>query len=294
MQPEPTNDAVAATQQFLDGQPAQQQPEPPTPQPAPSQQPTQQPANDQPLDPFASMFDAANQTPTEPAAPPTQPTESAPEPTQPQQPQQPVEPSQPQQPAPQEATQPQVAPSQEEDYQTFDEYMNNVTKEFDNSPELPDVEKIDPNDPQAIKKFFDDLVTTAVRKAEQSVGRKSAIQAAERQAWDGAFNKYPSLKTNKPLRDMVHNMRMGYFQRGQAITPVQAANKVLEIFNQNYKKGITDNQVQTKIEQVQPNSGGGTPVETTLDRNQILSDLQTGGEQALASYLDSQIKSGKL
>lgn len=307
MQPssEPTSDATAQVQQFLDNQqPAQQ---PPTPTTQPSNQtpaPEPQPAQQQPLDPFASMFEAAPQPATEPT--PTEPASQTPqEPSQPN-PQpaiQPVEPAtQPTQAAtqPTQATQPtpsqstQASSTSQDDYQTFDEYMNGITKDFGTSPEMPDVEKIDPNDPQAIKTFFDGLVTTAVKRAEQGVARKEAIRTAERNQWEKAFTDYPSLRTNKPLRDMVHNMRMGYFQRGQAITPKQAADKVLELFNGQYKKGVADNKVTTTYEQVQPNAGGGTTVQTTADQQERLTALQTGGEQALIDMLDADIKAGRL
>lgn len=289
MQPnsQPTPADVASVDAFLTGQPQaepqvqpQMQPEQPTPQAAPTQAPT---------DPFASLFasePAEPTTPTEPATPPTQPTqptEPTPQPTE----STPTEP----QPAPQ-VEQPQVAPTEE--YETYDQYMARVTANVPQAPTQPDPESVDPNDPQAIKGFFDELVNTAVQRAQSETARSSAVQNAERQAWDDAFNKYGSLKDNKQLRDTVHTIRMGYFQRGVALTPTQAADKLLESLGHERRAGAAGAQVVTTYEQVQPNGGGsGAPIPTELDTKNTLEAVQTGGETALAEILDAQIKNGK-
>lgn len=297
MQPnsEPTPADIAAVSAHLGGQPApapeptpapapQMQPADPTPQPAPTQQPT---------DPFASLFASEPAaTPTEPVAPaaptePTQPTEPTP------QPQQPVEP----QPAPQEPAAPQPAPQQPaaQEYETFDEYMARVTANVPQAPAQPDPEQIDPNDPAAIKGFFDDLVNTAVQRSNHEIARRTAMQTAEKAAWDSAFDKYGSLRTNKALRDTVHTIRMGYFQRGVALTPTQAADKLLESMGQERRAGAAGAQVVTTYENVQPNGGGsGAPVPTNLDNKTALERVQTGGETALADILDAEIKAGRL
>lgn len=300
---EPSADAVAAVQANLEGsqpisqpnipqQPAYQQPVAPTSQPAPtsqaaSQAPQQQAAPvAQPQDPFSTLFQEQPQ--------PQQPT--VPTPT-PQPTQQPVEPSQP---ALQEPIAPVVPdPSEptapvEPQYQTFDEYMKEVTGSVGEEAPLPDASQIDPTDEAGIKTFFDDLVNTAVQRASQKIGRDQAIQTSERNLWDSAMDKYGSLKTNKNLRDMVHAIRMGEFQKGVAITPTQAADRLLDALKSQYQKGVADNQVVTTIENVQPTGGGGQTIQTTADMDNVLESVQTGGETALAAYLDTQVKAGNI
>lgn len=289
---EPTSNDVAAVNQMLGGQPAPQAPAPqPTPapqapapqapaEPAPAQQqpaqPTPQPSpTSQPQDPFSTLFEQPAPTPQ-----PTQPTEPVTTP----QPQQPAEPSQP---VPE-------AQAPVEQYQTFDEYMESVTQGIGEDIATPDPSNIDPNDEAGIKTFFDDLVNTAVQKASQEVSRSQAIQTTERRLWDDAMGKYGSLRDNKQLRDMVHSIRMGEFQKGIAITPTQAADRLLDALKSQYQQGIADNQVVTTIEQVQPSGGGGQQIQTSSDTQQVLTDIQHGGENALANYLDGQIKAGKL
>lgn len=242
----------------------------------PVAEPVAQPVQPAPAEPAADPF-AAFGAPAEPSQPVTAPTPPS-EPTP--QPQQPVEP---QQSAPQD------------NYQSYEDYMNEVLKDVPKPNDVPNPNDISPDDPEGLKKFFDDLVNTAVAKATSEISRKTALQSKERALWDEAFDKYGSLKTKPQLRDMVHNIRMGYFNRGIAITPKQAADKLLESLGNQYKQGVADNQVVTTIESVQPTGGGsGNQAPTSMDRNEMLTSLQTGGETALAEMLDAQIKAGKL
>lgn len=282
MQPnsEPTPQDVASVAATM-GQPTQQ----PEAQPAPQSQPAQpisQPApTSQPAaDPFTLFA--------------TQPTEAAPV-TEPSQPTEPVatatEASQPvAQPVAQTPPAPEAAPT----YQTYEEYLDSITQGVPKAPDQPDPSTVDNTDPNAIKGFFDDLMNTAEKRFEANYERKQAIQTAEKKGWDEAFSKYGSLRENKGLRDMVHNIRMGNFNRGIALTPTQAANQLLESLKGQYNKGVVDNQVVTTIESVQPTGGGSTAVPTTADRDATLTSFQTGGETALADYLDGEVKAGRL
>lgn len=305
---EPTQTDVASVQAMLDGAPAPQpgttvqptaapvqappaapaqQPSQPTPQPAPSQQPAG--------DPFESLF-----TPTEPAAPqapapqPTQPTEPS-APSEPVPTPQPTPPVETPQPTTTPATTPTPQTTSEEQYQSYDDYMKEAIGNLPPAPELPDHSKISPDDEAGIKNFFDNLVNTAVERAKQETARTNAIQATERTLWDAAFDKYGSLRKNKELRDMVHSIRMGHFQKGVAITPTQAADKLLGALKAKYQEGVADNTVVTTIESTQPQGGqSGQPVPTTLDKQNVLLAIQDGGETALAEHLDAEIKAGRM
>lgn len=283
MQPnsEPTPTDVAMVAAAMDGtpQPAPQ-PQPQTPAPEPAQQPqpvTPQPApSQQPTDPMASLFASEPGQPTEPPTP------------QPQQPTEPV------QPAPQAPAQMPAPVDEAPTFETYDEYIARVTAGVPVVPDQPDPSKINPDDPEAIKGFFDELINTAVTKAQAETQKSTAIQTAERRAWDEAFEFSPTLKSNKKLRDIVHNIRVANFQRGVALTPIQAAQQLLEISGASYNKGVADNQVITTYEAVQPNGGGsGTPIETSLDKDSTIKAVQDGGESALAGILDREIKAGR-
>lgn len=287
--PAPTPAAPAQQQQPQQTpaqQPAQQQPAAPTQQPAPTQQQG---------DPFQQLL--VSEQPSEPTATPApQPTQQPTEPTSHQQ-QQPMQTQPAQQPQQQQQTQPQQQPAPEatpaSQEVSFDDYMNSILADVPEAPQMPDPTAINPNDEAAIGEFFNNLMQTAEQRFEANYAKKQAIQNSERTLWDGAMDKYPSLRSNKELRDTVHAIRRADFDRGLATTPTQAAEKLLASLNANYQKGIVDNQVQTTIEQVQPTGGGSQGVPTTLDQDQVLQSVQTGGETALTEYLDKQIKAGR-
>lgn len=286
---EPSAQDVAAVAAALGGQPvpapapAQQQPVQPTPQPTPSQQPaepvqpTQTAQPTEPSDPFASLFAS------EPVAAPAQPTQ----PTEPVAPVQPTAvPAEPGQPAaPVQPTEP-VAPKQ----QTYEEYIDSITSGVPKAPVRPDPMAINPDDPTAIKGFFDDMFVAAKAEFKAEYARDEAIRVSENNLWNEAMDKYGSLRSNKELRGMVHAIRMDEFNRGIAITPTQAADRLLAALKGQYNKGVADNQVVTTIEQVQPTGGGGTTIPTSIDSDKALLAVQTGGETALAQILDAQFK----
>lgn len=244
----------------------QMQPEAPVSQPAPTQQPT---------DPFATLFASEPVAPVAPVEPPSQPLE----PVAPVTPQTPTEP---------------IAPVTSE-YETYEEYMDKVMANVPEAPTRPDPSTIDPDDPNAIKGFFDEMFDSARKQFESDSARKDAIKSSEKQLWDSAMDKYGTLRKNKELRDMVHNIRMANFQRGVAMTPTQAADKLISALQGQYQKGIADNQVVTTYENVQPTGGQtGQALPTTNDTKTILERVQTGGETALADILDAEIKAGRL
>lgn len=294
---EPSAQDIAAVSAFVDGtapaQPVAQPVAQPTPQPVapapvtPAQQPapvTPQPAPTQQGDPFASLF-----------APPTEPVAQQVAPPVPTPNTQPTEPYQPA-PAPAPTTPPaQTAPvappaAPAPTTQTYEQYLDSVLQGVPQAPAQPDPAQVNPDDPEAIKGFFNELVSTAVKTAEANMARKQAIQNSEKTLWEEAFGKYGSLKTNTNLRDMVHAIRRSEFSKGNAVTPTQAAEKLLTALQAQYQRGVADNQVVTTIESVQPNGGNGTTVPTTMDADKALLAVQTGGETALAQILDAQFK----
>ena len=172
--------------------------------------------------------------------------------------------------------------------------MKGITEGLPQAPEAPDPSKINPEDEEGIKNFFDDLVNTAVQRASAETQRNTAIQNKERALWDAAFEKYPSLRNNTSMRDIAHNIRMGEFRKGIAMTPTQAADKLLEMLREQHQQGVADATVVTTMQQTQPTGGGGQAVPTTIDSDNLYKSLQVGGEDALAAYLDTQVKAGNL
>lgn len=284
---EPSPADVSAVNAFLGGN----EPTPaPTPQPA---DPAPQPVA--PSETVAQPTPQPSQ-PAEPAQPaqPTQPTEVGDPFEQFLQPQEPVAPSaQPTEPvAPQPAPTPQPEAPQ---YQSFDEYIESITKDLPAPTAAPKLEEIDQNDPAAIQQYFTDFAKSIREETINEIRRTESIERAEKRGWDEAFEKFPSIKKNPAVRDMVHNLRMGKFQNGIAMTPLQAAEELVKNMNLQYRKGIADTQVVTTITDTQPNGGGGVEVIPQQPQGQAnLVTAAADGEAALAAALDAQIKAGKL
>lgn len=269
MPPEPTPAEVAAVNAHLGETPAAPVVEQPTPavaQPAPVETPAPAPTGD----PFESFAQPAPAAPVEPVAPVT------PQPA-------PVEP----------VVQPAVAPAPagvvtEGQYQSFDEYLDSITAGIPEPPATPKMESVDPNDPAQIQTFFDGLVKTAVDQATAEVARKTAVQTAESRAWEQAFTKFPSLKTNQAVRDMVHNIRMGSFRRGVAMTPTQAAMELLKITDTRYRAGVADNKVVTTTIDAQHVGGGSVEVIPQTSPSSLAA-AAAEGEDALRVALEAKL-----
>lgn len=250
-----------------------------------------------PADPFATFGQAPTPAPApepQPFVPPTgdpNPVEPAPQPTEPApQPTAPTEPAAPATPAaPAEPVQP-AAPQQE----SYEEYMARVLADIPQAAEPPKLETVNQEDPAAVEQFFADLVASAVQQAEANVEKKYAVREAETRGWNEAFDAYPSLRQNHALRETIHNIRMGSFSRGIAMTPKQAAEHLLATSHADYQRGIADNQVHTKIENVQPTNGSSVEVPQVTTTDDQLRAIQTGGEAALAAILDAEVKAGRL
>lgn len=256
---------------------------------------------------------AQPQAPAEPAFVPGIANAPAPAPAQPEQPQQPAEqpaqqPEQPQQPAEQPAEQPAQQPNQPAEQPAenpapttnngnfdYDAYLDELIGKSGDTPiEMPKVptqEELSSDD-QALTKYFGDLVDTAVKKALQENNQQTTIRQTEQRAWESVFEKYPEIKESKGLRDTIHNIRVGAFQRGQALTPLQVAEQLIGDLHTQYKKGVNDTNVQTTVRDSQPLGGGTTPPPTGASVD--YSKLQDGGQNAAVSELEKLIQQGKI
>ncbi len=277
---EPTQADVAAVNAHLGGEQAPAQPTQPAAQPQPIVEPSAQPATQ----------------PTEQA--PAQPTSNDPfESFVPQAPaDQPVEATAPVAPQQQPAQAPVQAQPQE--FQTFDEYMDSVLAGIPQTPSTaqPKLEELDQDDPMAIQKFFADWGKSIREETILEVQRQNRLQQSEERGWNEAFEAFPSLRKNASLRDMVHNLRMGAFQQGKAMSPKQAAEKLVKELNLQYRQGAADTKVVTTIQDTQPTGGGSVEVipQGAPGSSGSLADAASKGEEALTAALDAMVRSGKL
>lgn len=64
-------------------------------------------------------------------------------------------------------------------------------------------------DVNALAGTINQSIAAAEERAAARANRSFQEQRAEEKAWDKAFQKYPDLKSNKELRDLVQNARIG-------------------------------------------------------------------------------------
>lgn len=234
--------------------------EPQNPQPA--DQPQDQPQNPQPSD------QPQNQPQNQPTDQPTQPT---------QQPQN------------------NPAPTDSNGSFDYDAYLDSLIGKDNNQPiEVPKVPSQEElaNDDQALTKYFGELVDTAVKKALVESNNQTTVRAAEQRAWEDVFTKFPEIKESKGLRDTIHNIRIGAYQRGQALTPLQVAEQLIGDLHSQYKKGVNDTNVQTTVRESQP-LGGGTQTPAP-DTRVDYAKLHDGGQNAAVAELEKLMSQGKI
>ena len=65
--------------------------------------------------------------------------------------------------------------------------------------------------PEALASAITQQIATAEERATLRAQQSFQEQQAETRAWEKAYEKYPDLKTNKELRDMVQQTRIGQF-----------------------------------------------------------------------------------
>lgn len=196
-----------------------------------------------------------------------------------------------QEPAPQAAPATPVSDTPAAPAVDYDAYLDSLIGKANEAPteiKMPTEEDFQ-KDEKALENFFSGLVDTAVQRSQAESQKQAVIREAETRAWDEVFVKYPEIKESKPLRDTIHNIRMGAYQRGQAMSPSQVADQLIGDLHREYKKGVNDTNVQTTIRSSQP-TGGGSQQQPSPSVN--YASLQDGGRNAAVTELEKLISQG--
>jgi hypothetical protein len=192
--------------------------------------------------------------PTEPATPPVAPVSQPDEPITPPpsgEPTTPPPPADPSAPAPEPAT-----PTEElEDY----EYQNYQIPNYQplDLTNLP-VDENNLVDPNALAQTINQSIAAASERATLMAQQSYQEQRIEEKSWDKAYEKYPELKTNKELRDIVHRTRLGEVtdllsrsQNPQSVklpTPGQVAEKLFKHLGTARADGVRQANENTVIQ----------------------------------------------
>lgn len=140
-------------------------------------------------------------------------------------------------------------PSEEEDFDLFEgiEAPQYQTPQLDWS-QLPTDEagNVDPN---VLAQAINNQVAAATEAASAKARAEYLEMRKEEQLWNKATAKYPELKTDKELRDMVKNARYGAIIEGKNPTPAQIADQIFKRFGTAKTEGMKQATENVKIQQ---------------------------------------------
>lgn len=229
--------------------------------------------------------------PTAPLAPtPGIQNSPAPQPNQFEQPSAPAPVENPAAPADPNAPAPTPAPAPAPKM-TYDQYLDSLVGDI-KPVELPKPTDVPADDPDGLVKFFDDFGDKIIQRVTQEQEKATRVQTAEATAWKDAFTKYPEIESNAELRGIVHNIRMGAFQRNENMSPTEAADQLVQTLHNEYRKGQNDERVTTTVVASQPLGGAGQPAPQGATVN--YEALHTGGRAEAVNQLEALIRDGKI
>lgn len=114
-------------------------------------------------------------------------------------------------------------------------------------------------DPDAMSAAFNQQIANAEERATMRARQSFQEQQAETRAWDKAYEKYPDLKGNKELRDMVQQARIGQFTESfnrntdpstvKIRTPMQVADTIFKHIGTAKQEGMKQATTNTVVQQ---------------------------------------------
>lgn len=218
-------------------------------------------------------------TPTEEVQPSQTPSESAPETT------------------PEPATVTETEPEEEIDYPAYQ------------GPEYQPIDfsqlQADENgliDPSALAGTINQSIAAAEERATARASQVYQEQRAEERSWDKAYEKYPDLKTNKELRDLVHNSRIGevtnLLSKTQDVksvklpTPSQIADKLFKHMGTAKSEGMkqaTENVVVQNSAHVE--TAGRTSDDAAENRSKLYQNINNPNKEKAKQARTELLKS---
>ena len=143
---------------------------------------------------------------------------------------------------------------------------------------------IDPN------AFYQKVKADAVNELREEM----KFQESERKAWANIENKYPEIKEDKELRDLVHNQRLADVAQGGRGDLNKVAEKLFTKLNGYKFQGRAQAQVSEKVQKsASLASTTANNVETNKD-NELIERMSRGDQGARDSLIEEWLASGKL
>jgi hypothetical protein len=143
---------------------------------------------------------------------------------------------------------------------------------------------IDPN------AFYNKVLADAEARIEQ----KMAFQESERRAWASIENKYPEIREDAELRDLVNSQRIADVARGGKGDLNQIAGKVLGKFQSYQAKGKAQAQVSEKVQKsagLQQSTANKAETNASSD---LIERMSRGDQSAKEQLIEEWLEQGKI
>ena len=129
------------------------------------------------------------------------------------------------------------------------------------------------------------------QQAREAARQEFAEQRAEEKLWEKAQEAYPELKTNKELRDLVHNSRMGEIVVGKNPSPKQVADRLFKYLNVAKADGVKQAQSNVVVqESARLETSSTRSNENSVDRSSLLGKVSSYNSQERDSAVDMLLK----
>lgn len=149
-----------------------------------------------------------------------------------------------------------------------------------------------PRDPENPEYVDPQAYAQALQQQAREAARQEFMeQRREEKLWEKAQEAYPELKTNKELRDLVHNSRMGEFVVGKNPSPKQVADRLFKYLNVAKADGAKQAQSNVVVqESARLETSSTRSNENSVDRSSLLGKVSSYNSQERDSAVDMLLK----
>ncbi len=167
-----------------------------------------------------------------------------------------------------------------------------VAEEYPYYPPAPQAPNFEPDqdgfiDPNA---FYQKVKADAVNELREEM----KFQESERKAWSSVENKYPELKEDKELKDLLHSQRLADVAQGGRGDLNKVAERLFNKLNGYKAQGKVQAQVSEKV---QKSAGLAKSTANSVDNtgdNELIERMSRGDQGARDSLIEQWLNEGKL
>ena len=177
-----------------------------------------------------------------------------------------------------------------DDEQARDKFMKDLEEKYPikGNASLQDV---DTKDPQAVKKFFDDMQNNTRIDLENKEARKKAIEEfdarQENKHWEAAYKAYPKLRQDDETRRIVDIVA-----KGAGCSPLASANFVNKLITQVYNQGFNAARSHTQTVPSKPLGSQQQSAPVKLNKKAMNERLNYGNDDDIAEVVAAASKAG--